>query len=269
LIGDTASADRRLSWKVFGLLVLGSAVGLVGILPYSLALQGMWPPPAALWGLLPVQLGINLLLFAGATALGLWLGEKVGLGAPMLRAWVSGDAEAPRQFRASLPLAVLLGLASGIAIIALDIVVFVPLMPRALNPAAAATAPVTAAWQGLLASLYGGMDEELLLRLGVMTLLVWLGAKLTRTNQPGAVVAWTANVLAAVLFGLGHLPATALIVPLTVVVIVRAVVLNGLVGVACGWLYWRKGLLLAMAAHFSADLILHVLTPLLSGLVGG
>jgi len=30
-----------------------------------------------------------------------------------------------------------------------------------------------------------------------------------------------------------------------------------------GWLYWRRGILTAMASHFCADLILHVLTPLL------
>ena len=99
-----------------------------------------------------------------------------------------------------------------------------------------------------------------------MTVLVWMGARLTRTNRPRAIVAWTANILAAILFGLGHLPATAMLVPLTTAVMVRAIVLNGLVGVACGWLYWRKGILLAMLAHFSADIVLHVLTPLAMGL---
>lgn len=97
-----------------------------------------------------------------------------------------------------------------------------------------------------------------------MTLLVWLGAKVARpTNPPGPGVMWTANGLAALLFGLGHLPATAAILPLTPLVIVRAVVLNGLAGVGFGWLYWRRGMLTAMASHFCADLVLHVLTPLL------
>jgi hypothetical protein len=38
---------------------------------------------------------------------------------------------------------------------------------------------------------------------------------------------------------------------------------NGLVGVVFGWLYWRYGLLAAMIAHFSADVVLHTLAPLL------
>jgi len=65
-----------------------------------------------------------------------------------------------------------------------------------------------------------------------------------------------------VLFGLGHLPATANILPLTPLVITRAVVLNGVGGVIFGWLYWKRGLESAMVAHFSADLILHVLFAL-------
>jgi membrane protease YdiL (CAAX protease family) len=36
-------------------------------------------------------------------------------------------------------------------------------------------------------------------------------------------------------------------------------VLNSLAGLVFGWLYWRRGLKAAMVAHFSADLVLHVL----------
>lgn len=262
----SGKVDRWLSWKVFGLLVLGALAGVLGIAPYTLALQGKWPPPESLWPLILLQLALNLPLFALLAALGLWLGGKVGLGAPMLRAWLSGDPQAPRAFRAALPLAIVLGAGAGVAIIALDVFAFGPFMPASLRAAGGGVAP--AAWQGLLASLYGGINEELLLRLGLMTLLVWLGALVTRTDQPGPVVAWTANILAAILFGLGHLPATAALVPLSAFWVVRAILLNGLAGVAFGWLYWRKGILLAMAAHFSADIVLHVLPPLFAGLAG-
>lgn len=120
-------------------------------------------------------------------------------------------------------------------------------------------------WQGLLASLYGGIDEEILLRLGVMTVLVWLIAWLTRSRHPAGWIYWAGTLLAAILFGLGHLPATAALVALTPLIVTRAVVLNGLAGVVFGWLYWRRGLLAAMVAHFAGDLVLHVLTPLVLG----
>jgi membrane protease YdiL (CAAX protease family) len=76
---------------------------------------------------------------------------------------------------------------------------------------------------------------------------------------------WTANVLAAAIFGVGHLPATAALMALTPLVVTRALVLNGLAGVVFGWLYWRRGLLAAMVAHFCGDLVLHVATPALLG----
>jgi hypothetical protein len=33
--------------------------------------------------------------------------------------------------------------------------------------------------------------------------------------------------------------------------------------VVFGWQYWRRGLVAAMAAHLGADIVLHVLSPLL------
>lgn len=262
------SQNRVLSLKVFSLLLLGAIIGVVAIIPYALALQ---PLPPALQG----QLGLVLLasivqngiLFGIASALGLWLGGKVGLGAPMLRDWLAGNPEAPRAFRAGLPLAVALGVGSSVLVAVLDLAIFQPFMPAPLV-AMTNAALVPPAWQGFLASFYGGINEELLLRLFLMSLLVWIGCKLSRAATPGHAVAWTANILAAVLFGAGHLPATAALFPLTAVVVIRALLLNGLIGVAAGWLYWRRGILLAMAAHFSADIELHVLLPLLGPLVG-
>jgi membrane protease YdiL (CAAX protease family) len=43
--------------------------------------------------------------------------------------------------------------------------------------------------------------------------------------------------------------------------------LNGLGGLAFGWLYWKRGLESAIMAHFSADIVLHVITPLVVMLV--
>jgi hypothetical protein len=38
--------------------------------------------------------------------------------------------------------------------------------------------------------------------------------------------------------------------------------LNGIAGLVFGWLYWRNGLVAAMVAHTSADVVLHVLSRL-------
>ena len=102
------------------------------------------------------------------------------------------------------------------------------------------------------------------MRLGLMTLLVWIGARLTRASVPGPAVVWTAIVITALLFGVGHIPTTATVLSLTPLVIARALLLNGIGGIVFGWLYWKRGLVAAMLAHFNADIVLHVVAPVLT-----
>ena len=73
---------------------------------------------------------------------------------------------------------------------------------------------------------------------------------------------WFSSIVAALLFGIGHLPATARLAPLSPLLIVRALVLNGLLGIIAAILFWRVGFETAMIAHFSADIVLHVLPGL-------
>ena len=75
---------------------------------------------------------------------------------------------------------------------------------------------------------------------------------------PTAGAFWVAIVLVAVLFGLGHLPATSVITPLTPMVVARALVLNGIAGIAFGYLYWKHGLEAAMIGHMSAHLVMQI-----------
>jgi membrane protease YdiL (CAAX protease family) len=239
-------------------------VGVMAVIPYQLSLTqvdlaALGVPMWAVWVSAAVQNGI---LVAVAVLAGLWLARRTGLEVPVLEAWLRGTP-LPRRWETLLRWAIPLGVAGALLIIVLDGLVF----SRALLEGgleASVTQPP--AWQGVLASLYGGITEELFMRLFLMSALAWLLGKVWQGEDglPAAGAMWTANLLAAVLFGLGHLPATAALVALTPLVVLRAVVLNGVVGVACGWLYWRKGLEMAMAAHFSADIVLHVLLPLLT-----
>jgi len=45
---------------------------------------------------------------------------------------------------------------------------------------------------------------------------------------------------------------------------VRVVVHNAIGRVVFGWLYWKHGLEHAMPAHFGADIIVHVVAPVLA-----
>lgn len=252
--------DLKLA-AVWGVL---AALAVVALMPY---LAQTMPERFAR---LPVPLGLVMVLQAlqtvvliGAMAwLGLRMGHRVGLGSPVLRAWLVDHT--PLDWTRLRPVpSTLLGLGAGLAIVALS-----PLSDRWLPPMAHPPAHVGAqasAINGALASFYGGIAEELQLRLFLMTLLVWGVARLRR-DPPGAGVYWAAILLAALLFGAGHLPTAAQVWGLTPGVVARTLLLNGVGGIVFGWLYWRRGLEMAMLGHFCADLVLHVAMPLI-GLV--
>ena len=77
---------------------------------------------------------------------------------------------------------------------------------------------------------------------------------------------WTANFLFALGFGAAHLPtAASLGLPMNALVITSNLVLNGIGGLAFGWLFWTFGLESAMLAHFFSDVIVYALVPLITG----
>ncbi|NJO08013.1 MAG: CPBP family intramembrane metalloprotease [Chloroflexaceae bacterium] len=113
----------------------------------------------------------------------------------------------------------------------------------------------------IMGVLYGGMTEEILLRWGVLSLLAWglwrlAGRPTAADRRPAAVVMWAAIIGAAVLFGVGHLPAVAALAPLTPILIARTIALNSVAGIIFGWLYWRHHLEAAMVAHATFHIVL-------------
>jgi len=110
--------------------------------------------------------------------------------------------------------------------------------------------------------LYGGITEEVLLRWGLMTALVWLWWRLVqgRRGSPRTIDYWLAIVVSALLFGAGHLPAAAMLVgELTGDVVLFVVGANTAFGLVFGYLFWRYGLEAAMIAHVSAHVVSYAL----------
>ena len=58
-----------------------------------------------------------------------------------------------------------------------------------------------------------------------------------------------ANVVSALLFAAGHLPVNEMTFGLTPMIVFRCFLLNGVFGLAFGWLYRKFGLRYAMIAH--------------------
>lgn len=205
-----------------------------------------------------LQAAQAFVLIGVMSLLGLRMGHRLSLGSPLLHGWL--NLRQKPDWRALRPVqAVLLGIAVAVIVVAAAAGVD-PLLPKPLNPPAEVGA-ATSALNGFLASFYGGIAEELQLRLFLMTLLVWLVARLHKSAVP-AWVYWAALITAAVLFGIGHLPAAKHLWGLNTLIVVSIVSLNALAGLVFGWLFWKRGLEMAVLSHFSADIVLHALAPL-------
>lgn len=112
--------------------------------------------------------------------------------------------------------------------------------------------------------LYGGIIEEVMLRLFFMTLIAMIIQKIFcrkyDKNHISTGVLVIANVIAAILFAALHLPATAVTFGgLTPLLIVRCFLMNGAFGIVFGWLYRKYGIQYAMISH----MILHVVSKLI------
>lgn len=247
-------------WPEFAILFGAAVIGIACVMPYTLEIMGAAMTKAQekmrqpKWVLVLLQSAQSVVLVGLATSLGLLLARQIGLGAPLLEGLLAGKSVTSQALAIIAP-ALFLGIASAVVLLILEITVFWPRLPQAMRD----HFPIPALWKRILASFYGGIDEEILLRLFLFSLLAWLigFAWHLPGGMPTPGAFWVANILAAVIFGLGHLPATAAVVKLTPLLVGRAILLNGIVGVAAGYLFWRYGLEAAMLAHFSADLVMH------------
>jgi membrane protease YdiL (CAAX protease family) len=249
----------KINWKLFFILWVLCLLGVLSIIPYQLSLLGVDNIQVPFYMLIISTLVNNSILFAIIIFLGLLIAPKVGLGLPLLEGWLKKE-KVKDDLKSILPLSVGLGILAGVLIIAFDFIFAI------LGPNIPANLTIPSAWQGLLSSFYGGINEEVLMRLFVMSFLVYITFRIKKTDdgRPTRWGVWISIVLASLIFGAGHLPTLMAVGPLTPLMVIRTLILNGIGGIIFGWLYWKKGLESAMISHFTADIVLHVLLPLLA-----
>lgn len=261
--GVPTEQPRRFPWRVLWLLLAACLAGAAAAIPLVLelflpAIQSGPPPPMSLPLLVVIGVVQNLLLFAVAIGLGILLARKMGLlGVPLLESWLYGE-ESPVRLRDSLKFGALVGIAVGIVLL----IILLPVAPH-LPGLPFVSAARVALWKRVLICFYGGIDEEVLTRLFLLTLLAWLGVRIFQRNKAQLAPAtfWAANIIVAILFGLGHLPSASMVMHITPTVVVLALVLNGIAAIPFGYLYWQRGLEAAMIAHFCADFVVYVVGP--------
>jgi hypothetical protein len=247
--------------KLFAILWLAGMAGALSVLLIDLsALLANLPATAGLE--LPFHPLLIKLLSAGQTTIllsiaifiGVKLAPLVGLSAPAAEALASGNS-----FLSALKPQVLPGLIAGsllgVAILSMWLL-FRPILPLVF---VARAEKLNSAMPLLTRLLYGGITEELLLRWGLMTLLVWVAWRIFQRGRgtPRAIHAVSAIVISSVVFGIGHLPlASALEVDFTLPIVAFIVLANSLFGLIAGYLYWQKGLEAAIIAHMSTHIVI-------------
>lgn len=104
---------------------------------------------------------------------------------------------------------------------------------------------------------YGGVIEEVMLRLFFMSLIAFVLHKIfgNKNEKPAPVIFVVSNVIAAILFAAGHLPITSILFGLTPVIVFRCFLLNGGLALLFGYLYQKYGLRYAMIAHAGCHVV--------------
>jgi len=228
--------------RIFFILWLLCIVGSLSVLPYIQYL-GVLPPDISIWRVFL----LGTLQAAALFGLVCWATSKI-LPKTDLYPFVIDN---PRK-RIVYP-ALVSGILLGLVISLSDKTIF-------------ASSALTGAgghppfWAGVLASIYGAINEEVLLRLFLFTLIYFLLNKIfKRKSTQRLTVLWGVNVFVALLFGIGHLSAAfKMLGSPSAFEIFRILFLNGIAGLVFGWLYWSRGLWTAITAHFVTDLMIHV-----------
>ncbi len=250
---------KLVNWKIFFILLTASILSIFAIMPFILTLQGeiLKAIPMPLPLLILIIVAQSAFLFAILIFIGLKLANKLEFQMPFIKRIITKE-RVDFNIKSIIKTSVLFGSLAGIAILLFDFIISQFGLESLFKEV---SVPI---WQGFLASFYGGISEEIVMRLFFMTFVLWLIGNITKAKGKiieNNLLVWIAIIIAALVFGIGHLPITSELITLSPLIIFRALLLNGIGGVVFGWLYWKKGLESAMIAHFSADIIIYVCLP--------
>jgi membrane protease YdiL (CAAX protease family) len=240
-LGTMALVADISKWKLGGAIWIVGMIGVLAMtfvmLPVLISQHPQRAPRVPVWVALvaaSAQGGVFLALFVWGGAV---FSPRVGLRAPVFEALIAGHSLGAALLPQLLP-GIIGGLAAAIVpwYFTSHGLIFEIHTPQSL----------------LVAVLYGGITEEIFMRWGLMTLLVWSGWRVLQRShgQTSSAIVWAAIVISAVIFGAGHLPATHILLGHLTRSTIASVIAGGSVfGVIVGYLYRRYGLESAMVCH--------------------
>jgi membrane protease YdiL (CAAX protease family) len=247
----------KLSFAVFSIL----ALGVLAKAPSVILVENLADKPQV-WGRVTGLLFIEQFVIFGVipAGLGLFLIPRLGIKLPLFENWAGGaghSIDTRKVLRDSLIFALVLAVVG---------VMVQTLIKRDLNALGlgVGASPHTTWWSMLLLAFSAGVVEEIVFRLGLLTIVaavvnvIWK----PRSSYLKSGAFWLANIITALFFSAAHfLNYSSLQVPLTFGLIWKTIAGNSLAAAAFGWLYWKRGLVSAMLAHFILDVCIYVIAP--------
>ena len=248
LFGGIMKQFIKKYWKT---LLFFAIAGLIGGFCTGLYVLNSYPPEmqeeALSQGLTPTIMAlVSAMQGTGygvvLGAVGIWLGKKTGL-------WKDETHFEKKSLLITLPVTIV----GGLALILPDLLFFGRYNEAIMNSyAVKPTVPYI-----IGAILYGGVIEEVMLRLFWMSLVAFILWKLFARSKetPTTAILVASNIIAALLFAAGHLPATFMMIGSSPLILFRGFLLNGGFGLLFGYLYRKHGLRYSMLAHAGCHIV--------------
>lgn len=245
--------------RLFSLLLVLNIIAALLAIPYGNILSGRPAiDPNRLVYVVPLQIILTLFIYTIVISIGINLSERYGYDEPVFKSFLY-KKDYPENIKQILSYSFLAGISVGIFLMVLSFIwtFLFPVAPvkHINNPG-----PL----YGIMISISAGISEETLFRFFLLQVFIWLGMFLIKGEyvKSARLLFWTANLLSGVIFGIAHISNLAVIgAEINFSTIIFTITLNLIAGMSFGYLFFRYGLLSAMIAHFSTDIILHVIGP--------
>ena len=240
-----------INWKVFGILLTVSILHLLFALIIVTILRVAYVrtvPFEFMVDVFPALLvvfqamGLGMQIF-----IGLYLGKRVGMGAPLLESWLDGGIIRGRVV-SILKLSLVLGIIVAGLKFFVDRFIFSQFVPSLLLQWK--QIPFEFRW---VIPFQQGIGDEISYRLFWMTILIWIIYKIQKpeNNQPATLTFWIPILIVSVFSGLSPLFWGA-----SLLITLQYLFFSYIGGIVFGWLYWKKGIESAIIAHFLSSMVL-------------
>ena len=146
---------------------------------------------------------------------------------------------------------VIASVVGGALFILADVLVFASFIPPVLD-----SYMIKPTLNYIIATItYGGVVEEIMLRLFLMSLIALIISKLSKDKISTDTHFVIANVISALLFAACHLPTTVQSIGISPIIIIRCFIMNGAFGILFGRMYRKYGIGYAMLTHAGVHII--------------